>query len=71
MTTIGYGDMYPTSIWGKIFASGAALWGVMLVAIPVGIFGSNFSKIYSEEENKARIRKGVKAKKLTKHQLQK
>ena len=65
MTTVGYGDLYPISILGKIFASGTALWGVMLVAIPVGIFGANFSKVYSEEENKARIRKDIKEKKKT------
>ncbi len=65
MTTVGYGDLYPITTQGKIFGALTAIWGVMLVAIPVGIFGSNFSKVYQKEENKARIRKQLKEKKTT------
>lgn len=37
-TTVGYGDVCPTSFGGKIIASAAMIFGVFVVAFPVSIF---------------------------------
>lgn len=44
LTTIGYGDTYPVTTLGKIFAGVVAITGVMVVAIPTGIFAASFSE---------------------------
>lgn len=63
MTTVGYGDMVPISIWGKLLASFTGIWGIMLIALPVAVIGSRFSITYSTEEKKEKIRQELKTKK--------
>ncbi|MFA6219717.1 MAG: ion transporter [Erythrobacter sp.] len=43
-TTVGYGDVYPVTALGKIFASVMALSGVAFVAMPTGIIAAAFSE---------------------------
>lgn len=43
LTTVGYGDIYPISVMGKIFAAVIMVAGVGLVALPTGILASGFS----------------------------
>lgn len=40
LTTVGYGDVYPVTAGGKIFASSIILIGVGIVAIPTGLFAT-------------------------------
>ena len=43
---IGYGDIYPVTAGGKLFASIVAMVGIGLVAIPTGLMSAAFvSKI--------------------------
>jgi voltage-gated potassium channel len=42
LTTVGYGDVYPVTVLGKIFSAIVALLGIGLVAIPTGIISSGF-----------------------------
>jgi len=44
LTTVGYGDVYPVTPMGRTFAAILALTGVMLIAIPTGIFAASFSE---------------------------
>lgn len=44
LTTIGYGDTYPITTLGKFFGAIVAITGVMVVAIPTGIFAATFSE---------------------------
>jgi voltage-gated potassium channel len=44
-TTIGYGDIYPISPAGKIFGSFVSIFGIFLMAIPIGILTSGFFEI--------------------------
>lgn len=43
-TTVGYGDVYPTTISGKAVAVGAMLTGVLVVAFPVSVFSDLWAK---------------------------
>ena len=45
LTTIGYGDMYPITVAGKIFASIVSLIGIGVIAVPTGLLASSLSRI--------------------------
>uniref|UniRef100_A0A8C2WC47 A-type voltage-gated potassium channel KCND1 n=1 Tax=Cyclopterus lumpus TaxID=8103 RepID=A0A8C2WC47_CYCLU len=63
MTTLGYGDMVPKTIAGKIFGSICSLSGVLVIALPVPVIVSNFSRIYHQNQrsDKRRAQKVKKA----------
>jgi voltage-gated potassium channel len=42
LTTVGYGDVYPITGWGKFISSIIALLGIGLVALPTGILSAAF-----------------------------
>ncbi|MEO1553128.1 MAG: ion transporter [Pseudomonadota bacterium] len=50
LTTVGYGDVYPVTGLGRIFASVIALAGIGVVALPAGVFASAFSDELRERE---------------------
>ncbi|KAM3715980.1 putative voltage-gated potassium channel [Dirofilaria immitis] len=53
MTTVGYGDLTPTTTLGKLVATGAIACGVLVLALPITIIVDNFMKVTDEEENDA------------------
>ena len=42
LATVGYGDVYPVTAGGKVFASIISLIGIGIVAIPTGIISASF-----------------------------
>ncbi len=47
-TTVGYGDMYPTSPGGRVFACLCTILGIVVIAMPVTVLGNNFNNAYEE-----------------------
>lgn len=50
LTTVGYGDIYPVTIGGKIFTFFILMIGLGIVAVPTGLMASALSKAREEEE---------------------
>ena len=48
LLTVGYGDIYPITIGGRIMAIVFAFLGVGMVAIPTGIISAGFVEYYSK-----------------------
>ena len=52
LTTVGYGDVYPITLLGKICAGFIALVGIGVVALPAGIIAANFTSELSNNDKK-------------------
>jgi voltage-gated potassium channel len=48
LTTVGYGDMYPITIGGKLFTTLIVFIGMGMVAVPTGLFASAVSKTFKK-----------------------
>ena len=51
LTTVGYGDIYPITVGGKIFTTFIVFIGMGLVAVPTGLLASALSKTIGEDKN--------------------
>lgn len=49
LTTVGYGDVYPITIGGRIFTFVVLMIGLGIVAVPAGLLASALSKVRMEE----------------------
>lgn len=45
LTTVGYGDVFPITVLGKLFAALVALSGIGLIALPTSILAAAFSEV--------------------------
>ena len=50
MTTVGYGDVVPVTVAGKLAASGCILGGILVVALPITILFNKFSHFYRRQK---------------------
>jgi voltage-gated potassium channel len=52
LTTVGYGDVYPVTVLGKILSGVIAVLGIGLVALPSGIISSGLINEVSGKQKK-------------------
>jgi len=50
LTTVGYGDIYPITIGGRIFTFFILMIGLGIVAVPAGLLASALSKARMEDQ---------------------
>jgi hypothetical protein len=48
MTTVGYGDHFPVTPVGKIVAVFTMISGIIILALPITVIGTNFSRVLRE-----------------------
>lgn len=53
LTTVGYGDLAPSTYLGQMVASLIMITGYAIIAVPTGIITSNFIKTNQEKSNEA------------------
>ncbi len=56
LTTVGYGDVYPITIGGKIFTFFILMIGLGIVSIPAGLIASAFAKVRRDEDSEAKLK---------------
>ena len=59
LMTVGYGDIYPITVVGKIMAIFTAILGVGVVAVPTGIISAGFVEQYQKNEHADRSYRDV------------
>lgn len=53
LTTVGYGDVYPITVAGKLFTFLVLITGIGIISVPAGLFASALSKARELEEQNA------------------
>jgi len=56
LTTVGYGDTFPITPLGKFLAGVISIMGVMLIALPTGLFAASFTEAMESEKDEAEAR---------------
>ena len=51
LTTVGYGDIYPTTFVGKFISMVSSFFGIAVVALPSGIITAEYMKNFKEEKS--------------------
>jgi len=54
---VGYGDLVPVGVYGKVVGSMCAIVGVLVLALPVPVIVSNFKHFYRQEARLAHMRR--------------
>ena len=55
MTTVGYGDVTPVGVWGKLVGAMCVIAGVLTIALPVPVVVANFNNFYRHESGRGYI----------------
>ncbi len=50
LTTVGYGDVYPITVGGKIFTSVIVIIGLGIIAVPTGLLASALTQTIKDED---------------------
>jgi len=51
LTTVGYGDIYPITLGGRIFTGFILMIGLGIVALPAGIIASSFTEARKQQDD--------------------
>ena len=67
LLTVGYGDIYPITVMGRLMAILTAFFGVGVVAIPTGIISAGFVEQYTRVKQQENFAKDQQIDMLTVH----
>jgi voltage-gated potassium channel len=56
LTTVGYGDVTPVTVGGKIFGGFISLIGIAMVALPTGIIASGFGNVFRRKRQRYELK---------------
>ena len=51
LTTVGYGDIYPITVFGRILATVMAVMGIGMVAVPTSILSAGFIEVLDKKNH--------------------
>ena len=51
LTTVGYGDIYPVSLIGRLVAMISSIFGIAIVALPAGIITAGYMKAITKDKD--------------------
>jgi len=57
LTTVGYGDMYPITLGGRLFTVGVLFVGLGIISIPTSLISSALTQIREEEKYNSKKQK--------------
>jgi voltage-gated potassium channel len=57
LATVGYGDVYPITTWGKLIGSIVVLLGIGLFALPTGVLASGFAEVLAKRKDEHMMQK--------------
>jgi voltage-gated potassium channel len=57
LATVGYGDIYPITPWGKFIGSIVVLLGIGLFALPTGVLASGFAEVLARRKEEQKMQK--------------
>lgn len=52
LTTVGYGDIYPVSLMGRIITMISSIFGIAIVALPAGIITAGYMSEINDNQSK-------------------
>ncbi|CAK8680000.1 unnamed protein product [Clavelina lepadiformis] len=55
MTTVGYGDVAPITLWGKLAGACCAIMGILSISFPVPVIVSNFNYLYNLDKDECKL----------------
>jgi len=58
---VGYGDMYPVTVMGKLIAAVCIVIGILIMALPISVIGTNFSRTWDKYEQSMLDERKLKA----------
>ena len=59
LTTVGYGDIYPVTIAGRVITMISSLFGIAVVALPAGIITAGYMEAIESEKKEEAVQKEV------------
>ena len=60
LTTVGYGDIYPHTVLGKICSGLTAIAGIGLIAMPTGILAAAFSDAFQKTRTRSETQHDIR-----------
>ena len=52
LTTVGYGDFYPTTPFGYVVGGACSICGLLLLSMPIAIIATNFNNYYNKNKTR-------------------